>query len=133
VDLDGNSYVTGLTANGFPTTPNSAQPNFQGDSLDAFVAKLNSAGTSLVYSTYIGGPSEGTDIAVDLLGNAYVAWGSFGGLDAQVAKLNASGSSLINFGIGSPQDPGNVKIAADYFGNVYVATLDGSVTKISTR
>jgi hypothetical protein len=134
VDLRGNAYVTGVTADGFPTTPNSVQPTFGGGETNAFVAKLNSTGSSLVYSTYIGSASEGADIAVDLLGNAYTIWGSFdGALDAQVAKLNRTGSSLVNFGVGSAQAAGDVKIAADYLGNVYVATLDGSVTKISIR
>lgn len=133
VDLEGDAYVTGITGDGFPTTPNSVQPTFAGVDSDAFVAKLNPLGGALVYSTYIGSESWGTDIAVDLLGNAYVAWGSFSGLDAKVAKLNTTGSSLINFGIGNRQNAGDLKIAADYFGNVYVATLDGSVTKISTR
>jgi hypothetical protein len=62
-----------------------------------------------------------------------VVWGSSDGLDAQVARLNASGSSLVNLGIGSAQNAVNVKIAVDYFGNIYVATFNGSVTKIAAK
>ena len=47
---------------------------FNGGTYDAFVAKVNSAGTALVYCGYIGGNSddEGYGIAVDTSGNAYV-------------------------------------------------------------
>ncbi len=41
---------------------------------DAFVTKLNAAGSALVYSTHLGGSAwdVGTGIAVDSSGNAYV-------------------------------------------------------------
>jgi hypothetical protein len=62
VDAAGNAYVTGYTAyKDFPTTPGAAfrlrRAGICGNSLcrDAFVSKLNSAGTSLVYSTFLGG------------------------------------------------------------------------------
>ena len=134
VDLLGNAYVSGVTMIGFPTTPNSVQPTFGGgaDGVNGFVTKLDPTGGSLVYSTYIGGAAEewAFDIAVDLLGNAYVVGGSLDATDAHVAKLNARGSSLVNLG---PVIPQAVRIAADYSGNIYVATLDGSVVKIVGR
>lgn len=133
VDLQGDAYVTGFTSDDFPTTPDSVQPTFGGGGSNGFVTKLNPGGGSLVYSTYIGSGSLASDVGVDLLGNADVVWGSSGVPDAQVAKLNASGSSLVNLGIGSAQDAENVKIAVDYFGNIYVATFDGSVTKIAAK
>jgi CSLREA domain-containing protein len=76
VDSQGNSYVTGVASSSlFPTTPGAFQTtsNFGG----AFITKLNSTGTNLVYSTYLGGSNgngttTGTAIAVDLSGNAYV-------------------------------------------------------------
>jgi hypothetical protein len=94
-DSFGNAYVTGSTwSANFPTV-NSLQV-FAGNS-DAFVTKLNAAG-SAVYSTYIGGNSrdEGSSIAVDGSGNAYVA----GNLASSpgcisVAKLNAAGSAFV--------------------------------------
>jgi Beta-propeller repeat len=105
VDLIGNAYVTGYTGStDFPTV-NPLQPIF-GGSGDAFVAKINAAGTALIYSTYLGGtsvdPEIGSGIAVDSVGNAYITGttgstdfptvnafqAGFGGnLDAFVAKL----------------------------------------------
>lgn len=137
VDLQGNAYVVGATEDGFPSTPNSVQPMFGGAAggVNGFATKLDPAGNSLVYSTYIGstGTESATDIAVDLLGNAYVVWGSSGALDAQVARLNAGGSSLVNLGTGNQQYSWSVRIAADYSRNIYVATFDGSVIKIVGR
>ena len=75
VDASGNAYVTGRTSStDFPTV-NPIQPTF-GGSQDAFVAKLNAAGSALVYSTYLGGSDDESGskggIAVDAAGNAYV-------------------------------------------------------------
>jgi hypothetical protein len=110
VDGSGNAYVTGQTTGSFPTTTGAYQTTY-GGSGDAFVTKLNSAGTSLVYSTYLGGSKEdeGRGIAIDGRGYAYVVGrtsGSFpivgglnpyrGGLyDGFMADLNSSGSSLV--------------------------------------
>src|SRR5258708_4235641 len=58
-------------AGGGETSPIQAA---NGGSTDAFVVKLNAAGSALVYSTYLGGSNldEGHGIAVDTAGNAYV-------------------------------------------------------------
>src|SRR3989441_1834599 len=72
VDALGNAYITGATfSTNFPTTVGA----FQGGGNDAFVTKLNPTGSALVYSTYLGGSGgdSGNGIAVDSLGNAYVA------------------------------------------------------------
>src|SRR5207244_4923683 len=66
VDSEGNAYVTGNGAVDFPTT-RGAYNRSQG----FFVAKLNTAGTDLVYSTFIG-PATVRGIAVDSSGNAYL-------------------------------------------------------------
>ena len=74
VDISGNAYVTGVTAStNFPTA-NAIQPVSGGPSNDAFVTKLNTQGSALVYSTYLGGSDidEARGIAVDANGNAYV-------------------------------------------------------------
>jgi len=55
VDQSGSAYVAGMTYGGLTTTPGSYQPN-PGGGYDAFVMKINPAGTSLIYSTYLGGP-----------------------------------------------------------------------------
>jgi alpha-tubulin suppressor-like RCC1 family protein/Leucine-rich repeat (LRR) protein len=137
LDLSGNAYVTGSTTSAdFPAT-NAVQPG-NGGSFDSFVTKLNTSGSSRIYSTYLGGSGEdvGNGIAVDLFGNAYVTGytlstdfpttnavqpGSGGGYDAFVAKLNPSGSSRIysTYLGGSDNDIGN-GIAVDLSGNAYV-------------
>lgn len=74
VDFSGNAYVTGATlSTNFPTQ-NPIQPTFSGRDGDVFVTKLNSQGSALVYSTYLGGTETdfGRGIAVDVAGNAYV-------------------------------------------------------------
>ncbi|HEY6804871.1 MAG TPA: SBBP repeat-containing protein [Pyrinomonadaceae bacterium] len=112
VDAQGNAYLTGTTSSiDFPVS-SAFQPGL-GQFSDAFVVKINPAGTGLVYSTYLGanGDDSGNAIAVDSQGNAYVAGstgsgsfpttpGSFqtskdGSLDAFVTKLAPSGSSLV--------------------------------------
>ncbi|MDA2931371.1 SBBP repeat-containing protein, partial [Acidobacteria bacterium AH-259-O06] len=112
VDHAGNIYVTGQTeSDDFPT----ANP-FQGTNAggrDAFVAKLDPSGSSLIYSTYLGGKDTdvGRAIAVAPDGSAYVMGGTqsqdfptanpfqpqFGGgaSDAFVTKLDPTGSSLV--------------------------------------
>jgi hypothetical protein len=73
VDSSGNGYVTGGTnSTDFPTV-NPIQTSISGVS-DAFVAKINASGSALVYSTYLGGSGSdnGSGIAVDSAGNAYI-------------------------------------------------------------
>ncbi|MDC3961759.1 SBBP repeat-containing protein [Polyangium jinanense] len=79
VDPAGNAYVAGSTLSAdFPVTPGAIQQTLRGD-MDAFVTKLNAAGSSLVYSTYLGGSGsdDGMDIAVDAAGYAYVAGATY--------------------------------------------------------
>jgi Beta-propeller repeat len=74
VDGAGSAYVTGYTAStDFPTTAGAAQTSNAGQN-DAFVTKLDAAGSALVYSTYLGGSDTdaGFGIAVDGAGSAYV-------------------------------------------------------------
>src|SRR5262249_36237173 len=77
VDSSGNAYVAGSTSStDYPTTPGATdsvlvQTPFH--LYDAFVTKLNAAGTGLLYSTFVGGSKLewGYSIAVDSSGNAY--------------------------------------------------------------
>ena len=140
VDEAGNAYVTGSTfSDDFPTTPGVIQPAKK-DQVDIFVAKLNSTGTAVIYSTYLGGQNfeEPSSIAVDKAGNAYVTGytssqdfpttqKSFqaayrgGYSDAVVTKLNPSGTALVYSAYlgGSDGDSGSA-IALDAAGNAYV-------------
>jgi len=89
VDGQGNAFVTGITDSpDFPTTnaiPGHAQiggsysPSFGSYPSDAFVAELNSGGSNLIFSTYLGGSGmDGSDgIALDLSGNIYVTGYTF--------------------------------------------------------
>jgi hypothetical protein len=104
LDVAGHAYVTGLTlSDDFPAV-NAIQTSSAG-SFDAFVAKLDPSGATLVYSTYLGGSGgeTGYSIAVDADGAVWVAGGTdsrdfplaaplqrrMGGLrDAFVAKLS---------------------------------------------
>jgi len=64
---NGFAYVTGQSDSpNFPTTPGAFQPALAGAN-DAVVTKLNRRGTSLIYSSYLGGSGEdfGIGIAVD--------------------------------------------------------------------
>lgn len=150
VDSSGNAYVTGSTASdGFPgVTGSSLQFSNAGGFSDAFLAKINAAGTAIVYATYLGGIGEDVAyaIAVDAGGNAYltgVTWsaafpgvsgGSIqptfgGGNDAFVTKIDATGRAILysTFLGGSNWDMGQ-GIAVDAAGNAYVvgATLSAS-------
>ena len=71
VDSQGNAYVTGNTDRStFPTTAGAFKTTT--NSGGAFVSKLDSTGSTLIYSTYISSSSVGRSIAVDASGNAYV-------------------------------------------------------------
>jgi Beta-propeller repeat len=76
VDSFRNAYVTGYTsAPDFPATADAFQSSYAGPSCcDAYVTKLTSTGSALVYSSYLGGSREdvGYGIAVDSSANAYV-------------------------------------------------------------
>lgn len=145
VDSAGNAYVSGYTASVDFPTKHAIQPSYGGNG-DAFVTKVNAAGTALVYSTYLGGSGQETRIgypkaiAVDKFGSAYVAGSTYstdfptvnptqaanaGGSDAFVAKLNAAGSALIYSsylgGSGNEDFDGNsTNLGIDAVGNIYV-------------
>src|SRR5947209_2822509 len=79
VDAAGNAYVTGnANSTNFPTTTGAFRNGLVGFA-DAFVAKLDPTGSTLLYSTYLGGSNfnDATGIAVDAAGNAYVTGSTF--------------------------------------------------------
>jgi uncharacterized repeat protein (TIGR01451 family) len=142
VDSSGSAYLTGGTkSQGFPVTGTGFQTTRSGDT-DAYLMRLNSTGTALMYSTYIGGSGtdRGSGVAIDSNGNAYVAGytsapdfptqdafqNSFGGsFDAFVARIdtNASGAASLIFCsyFGGTGDDKAYGVAIDNGGNnVYV-------------
>jgi hypothetical protein len=142
LDASGNAYVTGSISSSVATLPAVVGPDLTPNgNIDAFVTKINAAGTALVYCGYIGGAEDdwGSGIAVDASGSAYMVGtttsseGTFlvavgpdltynGSNDAFVAKVNAAGSALVYCGYigGSGLDDGWA-IAVDGAGNAYVA------------
>ncbi len=148
VDGSGSAYVTGFAQSDETTFPVTVGPDltYNGGVYDAFVAKVNAAGTGLDYCGYIGGDNSdiGYGIAADSSGNAYVTGyassteATFpvtvgpdltnnGGQDAFVAKVNAAGTALLYCGFigGSDAEQGN-GIAVDGSGNAYVTGQTGS-------
>jgi hypothetical protein len=74
IDDTGNAYITGYTASTDYDITSGAFQTTNGGLSDVFVTQLNSTGTGLIYSTYIGGSGfeEGYGIAIDGSGNAYI-------------------------------------------------------------
>jgi photosystem II stability/assembly factor-like uncharacterized protein len=149
VDTAGNAYVVGQTAStDFPLAgPRSS--SLKGSS-DAFVAKFNAAGNSLLFSTLVGGTGSeiGRSVALDAAGNAYACGETtssdfpatpgafsttyngqsiFGGNDGFVFKIDAAGSALTYATyLGGNGDDRASDIAVDATGNAYVAGTTGS-------
>ncbi len=139
VDKDGSAYLAGIAvSNDFPTVS-----PFQaaiGGAADAIVAKVNPAGTALVYSTFFGGSDSDSAnaIAVNDAGQAFVtgstasanfptknplqpAYGGFNVPDAFVAKFNFAGSALeYSTWLGGSVNDSGVAIAIDGLGNAYI-------------
>ncbi|MBI4465461.1 MAG: SBBP repeat-containing protein [Acidobacteria bacterium] len=161
LDSSGNAYVAGSTDSGnFPTSPTAFQRAL--GILDAFVAKLNPTGTTLLYSTYLGGNGLeiGNSIAVDASGNAYLTGitivsafptlnpfqsASGGGTcvtssgtsftcgDAFVTKLNADGNALVySTYLGGSGTDEGLAIAVDSAGYAYVTGFTDA-TNFPTR
>ena len=153
IDAADNVYVSGLTeSTNFPVTAGVVQPIYGGGDCtglvvcgDAFVTKINPAGSAIVYSTYLGGSgneySEG--VAVDGEGNAYVTGetvsanfpttpGAFqptlgGEQDAFVTKLNATGTKLLYSSfLGGSNDEIGFDIKVDAAGRAHVTGFTGS-------
>ncbi|HEY3824149.1 MAG TPA: SBBP repeat-containing protein, partial [Bryobacteraceae bacterium] len=150
LDGSGDATITGSTTSAnfphFPVLP--YQNTNQGGASDAFVTRLSTTGTALVYSTYLGG--SGTDlgyaVALDSAGNAYVTGytnsGNFpntnnispvaqaalaGDYDAFVTAVSTTGTNLLysTFLGGNNEDYG-VGIAVDANGDAWIAGTTAS-------
>ena len=140
VDSQQAVYLTGAAFPGLTVTSGAPQPAFGGGEHDAFMAKLDNAGASLVYCTYLGGSQNdsGASIAVNSSGEAYATGqtqssdlpvtasvlqaASGGGYDAFVAELNNTGTGwqYVTYLGGQRDDYGN-SIALDSSGDAFVA------------
>jgi hypothetical protein len=106
VSATGETFLSGLTTSAnFPTAIGTLQSTYGGGASDAFLARVNSAGTNLLDSTYLGGPlmDQSWGLALDSVGNAYLTGatespsfpttagaaqhGLLGGSDAFLTKL----------------------------------------------
>lgn len=150
IDGSGNAYVTGHTkSDNFPTTAAAFDTSYNGGAEwpifgysygDAFVAKLNSAGSGLYYSTYLGGSSfearfakmallpTGEVIVTGVTGSSdFPITASFdtthnGGADVYVTRLSADGRQLIySTFLGGSNDEQGDQVIIDGTGAAYVA------------
>ena len=148
VDAEGNAYVAGDTSSPADSFPVGTGPDltFNGGR-DAFVSKVNPAGTALVYSGYVGGAGFefGRAIALDGDGNVYVVGETSsneetflatvgpdltfngGARDAFIAKVGSSGAALEYAGYigGAGLDFGH-GVAVDAAGRAYVTGVTSS-------
>lgn len=137
-DSVGNIYVAGYTASStFSTTAGSYKTTLAVGDTDAYVMKLSSTGTAILYSTFLGGnwPDVARGIAVDSTGAAYITGSTVGRFPVTsgvvqetiadspaifVTKLSPNGATLAYStylaGAGSGQ-----AIAVDSSNNAYVA------------
>ena len=144
VDADGSAYAMGFTSSiDFPVTAGAFDTTANG-SFDVFVAKINAAGSALVYSTYLGGSDSdsGGGLAIDSAGNAYISGGTASldfpttpgafdtlpnGGDAFVTKLNATGSGVIFSSLlGGSAGEGAAGIALDGAGHIWLTGTTSS-------
>ncbi|MGC1360719.1 MAG: SBBP repeat-containing protein, partial [Silvibacterium sp.] len=146
VDGSGNAYVSGVTySTNFPLVkPFQSYPEKSTE--NAFVAKINSTGTALVYSTYLGGKTgnditSSSGIAVDNTGRAYVTGttnavdfpvknayqsASAGGIDAFITVFSPTGNTLIySTYLGGSGGGFGIGIALDSSQNAYITGASG--------
>ena len=139
--VDGSATVAGLTrSSDFPTLSEAYDETYNGGVQDAFVARLSADGSSLLYSTFLGGADHdyGYAVALGADGAATVAgqtWssdfpttiGSYdeahnGDADAFVTRLSADGKSLLySTFLGGAWGDGSNAVAVDADGSATVA------------
>ncbi|WP_206109989.1 DUF7507 domain-containing protein [Paenibacillus albicereus] len=162
IDSAGNAFVVGTTDSpDFPTTPGAFQPTRPGTTTSAYAAKLDAAGSALIYATYLGGSgtTDAVAVSVDGAGHAFVAGntvarnfpttpGAFqitytGAGISYVTQFSPDGSSLVysTYLGGSGQDI-STDLALDGAGHAFVLgsttsadfpTVPGSFVEAGTR
>lgn len=128
VGADGSVVVTGKTLSHDLPTVNAFQPSKAGG-YDVFLLKLDSTGSHILYSTYLGGTGDDlpTALALDSVGSAFVTGSevspSFPGttsttFGAFVTKVDATGALVWTYLRPKGTTAG---IAVDAAGNSYIA------------
>ncbi|MBR9859656.1 T9SS type B sorting domain-containing protein [bacterium] len=131
LDASGNVYVTGETSStDFPTTSNCFQSSYGGNTStgwwyggDAFLAKINSDGTSLLYASYIGGAGQDAayEIALSPSNEIYLV-GKTGSGNFPITP----GSSIFNYNVQGTTDGFVMKFKTDMKTLVYSKMMGGS-------
>lgn len=140
VGPDGSVYLTGGGSPHWPTTPGAYRTAYEGPEWPPFgpagvpnpyVAKLNPAGTALVYSTFIGhNGAVPTALALDSSGAAYVSHGGqTDGADDYIAAVNPTGSAL-GFDNSYARGSRGARIAVDGSSRIHAAGAAGVVTMV---
>src|SRR5438132_2385474 len=131
VDVDGNAYITGGAGPGLPTLK-ALQTAPAGGATDAFVARLNAAGSALVFSTYLGGndSDEAAGIALDASANIYVAGIARSPNFPQASPLPSAQGSPVSSFVAQLTSDGQSLVYSTYFGDsqTYVADVTASST-----
>jgi predicted enzyme related to lactoylglutathione lyase len=151
-NASGEAFVTGLTQSGnFPVTPGAYDETYNGYS-DWFVAKLNVAGNSLEYATYLGGSDSEqspTKLLITTTGEVYLSgttdspdfpttpgaydrsFSFVDGVDVITAKLSATGADLLasTFAFGGL---GGAGLASDSSGNLWCLGLLAWTNAVAT-
>ncbi|KAA3600444.1 MAG: T9SS C-terminal target domain-containing protein [Calditrichaeota bacterium] len=138
---DNNEIVLSGTASSssFPTTSGSFDQSFNGGNIDVFVTKFDSIGSSLIFSTFIGGTNNdyGYSIAIEGNGNTIVSgftssidfpiqlaigYINSGAADAFITKINPNGSNLIiSSYYGGVSIDQSICMKIDQLGNIILA------------
>ena len=105
VGPDNSIYFTGGGSPDWPTTPEAYRTKYEGPRWEpygnggtpnAYVARLSSDGTKLLYSTFIGRNGNPSSIAVDAKGNAFVSGSANAPQPDYITSLNSTGASLVS-------------------------------------
>jgi uncharacterized protein (TIGR03437 family) len=150
-DALGNAYLAGYTNDpAFTATAGAFQTVLGGlnsgqNSNDAFVAKLNTTGTAMVWATYLGGAQadQGNSLSIDASGNVWLAGTTAGGFPSVspgftggpgdfLAELNSDGSALVHSAIFAAGSVGQA-IAMDQSGLIHAAGQNALISVITPQ
>ena len=137
VDAGGNAWLSGGTSAGWPITPGAFDTT--NNNGDAFVTKVNPAGSAVVFSTFVGGSDfdSASDLVLDAAGDVWFTGGTSsadfpvtpgapdttfnGGGDATIVELNPTLSTLLfSTYQGGSNSEGGADIARDPTGDIYI-------------